>query len=132
MGTRVTNEIVHEKNRALQYLVICVIAGFATNCFPYSGSVHRYLSHMSTYRELHLGMSRSDAIKILWASNLDCGSSYPSGSPPRSCKFWDFWRVYSVNFGPGSEGPLELKYYGYRRRRSSLSRVATWIRRRVL
>ena len=123
--------VVHWK-KMVRFLLLCAAAGAAINCLPYGATIHRYLSHMSTYRELHLGMSRSDAITILREDKLDCGSTYPPGSPPRSCQFWDFWRAYSVNFGPGTDGQLELKYYSYRRRSSSLSRVATWVRTRVL
>jgi hypothetical protein len=114
--------------KILRYLLICALAGIAINCVPYGLSLHRYLSHMSAYRDLHLGMSRSEAIGVLEKNNLACGSVYPPGLPPRSCQFWDFWRAYTVDFGPGSEGPLESKQYSYRRRSLSLTREVNWLR----
>jgi hypothetical protein len=128
MDSRLRDEQDPHKIKVPRFLLIGALVAVTINSLPYIISFDRYLSHMTAYRAVHLGMPRSDAIAILRENNLDCGSVYPPASLPRSCQFWDFWRAYTVSFGPGSDGYVELKYYSYRLRQRSLMRAVSWIR----
>jgi hypothetical protein len=69
---------------ALRTVFWLVAAAATLNLLSYARSV----SHLHVYRDLQLGMPRSEAMQVLRAQSIDCGSlssaSYPKGSPPES------------------------------------------------
>jgi hypothetical protein len=104
-------------------LVIAVLLNVLTYLAIFSG----YLSRMGTYRELRLGMTRQAAVETLERNHIGCGSAYPRETPPLGCTFWDFWREYNIGFSPGTNGRLEIKSFGYRRRSTSIARLIRWL-----
>lgn len=108
---------------ALRTVFWLVAAAATLNLLSYARSV----SHLHVYRDLQLGMPRSEAMQVLRAQSIDCGSlssaSYPKGSPPRECWFSDFWREYRLVFSLGGDGCVLMKSFAYRRHSPSLVRL---------
>jgi hypothetical protein len=115
------------KRRLLRLIIIAMIVAAGINLSVYTVDLLRYLSHMDVYTELRLGQPRQDAMVVLERYGLDCGRNYPRSSPPLSCTFSDFWRVYNVGFSPEGDHIIVSKRYDFKHEQASLGRLIRWL-----